>query len=484
MVASSYDTLANMTGSSLQTMIDKDKNAYNLIRNNDATQLSAITTNLQNKMNTMSNKVKTSMDTMLNKNKTGLNNARNTTQTQLNNITHATVKANQKMIDSWNTMKTGIVNAASKIKSDSTSHFDKLESTIGNFYRKLQNPGGFGAGPNGRVSSVKRTGRANGFKRIAQVMKQYAMPQYLSLGEIQRNPFISTNNIGNYITPNKNNKYSLNDLIFSGNIRIPIGLEDPQNKGAGWTDGVSKHVAKIKDTSKNWSMKGPKILGKYATSIGFKVNDFMNGTPKIDYGTFRQMAEDVFGQTQYEFYYDDQHHGNWLNAFKAGSMNCYHGALALINFANACGLPGSLVHGHWNKTGHFWANIAGRKMDVTGWQNQRNWTPSQSHAGPAPKTSWNLEDLFYELKQELNSDEKVVVNNNGGELILSGEVTILHDFLNLPENISVDEIARLINDAPGNESWIKKLVKNTVFQKWDLKEKARIDSKTRRARGV
>jgi hypothetical protein len=529
-VTKSYEVLAEKTGANLQQMIDKDKNTYNTIRNNDSNQLASITTNLKNNLTKMTNNVKTSVNAMVNKNKTGLNTARTTSQTQLaamntilrsrltsmtNNvktsvnamvnknavglnaarnttkiqlksITSATVKANQKMIAAWNTMKNGIVSAANQIKSESTSHFNSLSSTIGSFYRKLQNPSGFGAGPGtGKVSSIRGPNSNNGFRRIAKVMRQYAMPEYVTLGDIRRNPLISTRNIGSYIK-SQNGKYSLSDLIRSGNVvDLPLGLADPKNKGAGWTSGVPKHVSKIKETSKNWSMKGPVILGQYPTSIGFKVREFMNGTPSIDFATFKQIAEDVFSQTRYDFYYDDQKHGSWLGALRDGALNCYHGALAIINMANAMGLSGSLVHGHWNKTGHFWANIAGHKMDVTGWQQQRNWTPAASHAGPAPK-SWSFEDLFTELKKELsdNDSNEIVINPNNGEITINGECKVVHEFINLPENITAEEVARLINETSSNESWIKNLVKNTVFQKLDLTEKARIESKNRRARGM
>ena len=69
-------------------------------------------------------------------------------------------------------------------------------------------------------------------------------------------------------------------------------------------------------------------------------------------------------------------------------------------------------------------------------------------------------------------------------MTLNGEMKIKHEFVNLPENISAEEVARLINEVPDDEGWIKKLVKNVVFQKWDLKEKGRLESKQNRARGV
>lgn len=492
-VIGSFDNLALQTGTALQTMVDKDRIAYETIRNNDNTQLSAMTTNLQGKMSNMTNNVRTSMNNIVNKNKTGMNTVKNTTKTQLDNIVTKTKSANSKMIDSWKHMKDGIVSAANKIKTDSTTHFQKLESTIGGFYRKLQNPSGFGAGPgNGSVSTakpLKRTG-SNGFNKITNAIRKAQLPQYLSLGQIRSNPLIDNSNIGDYITTSgRNNRFSVSDLVRSGNIKIPIGLEDPKNKGAGsWTDGVGNHVKKIKDTSKNWSMKGPKIIGKYATSIGFKVKDFMNGTPKIDFNTFKRMAEDVFSQCHYEFYYDSNKYGNWMTAFQHGGMNCSDSSDALIAMAHACGLSASKVHGHWNQYGHFWANVAGRKMDTTGWMNQRNWTPSASHAGPAPK-GFGFNDLINAIKDIFKDDDPNTSSGGLGENpgavdTIEGNLTITHEFVNLPENISAEEVARLINDAPDDENWIKSLVRNIRFQKWDLKEKARLEAKNNRAKGV
>ncbi len=492
-VIGSFDNLAAQTGNALQTMIDKDRIAYETIRNNDNTQLSAMTTNLQGKMSNMTNNVRTSMNNIVNKNKTGMNTVKNTTKTQLDNIVTKTKSANSKMIDSWKHMEDGIVSAANKIKTESTTHFKNLESTIGNFYRKLQNPGGFGAGPgNGRVSTAKPLKRAgsNGFNKITNAIRKAQLPQYLSLGQIRSNPFIDNSNIGDYITTSgRTNRFSVSDLVRSGNIKIPIGLEDPKNKGAGsWTSGVGNHVKKIKDTSKNWSMKGPKIIGKYATSIGFKVKDFMNGTPKIDFNTFKKMAEDVFSQCHYEFYYDSNKYGNWMTAFQHGGMNCSDSSDALIAMAHACGLSASKVHGHWNQYGHFWANVAGRKMDTTGWMNQRNWTPSASHAGPAPK-GFGFNDLINAIKDIFKDDDPTTSSGGLGENpgavdTIEGKLTIIHEFVNLPENISAEEVARLINDAPDDENWIKSLVRNLKFQKWDLKEKARLEAKNNRAKGV
>lgn len=489
-VINQYGNLAKLTGNSLQSMVSQDKIAFNNIKANDTAQMSNIAATVGNKMQQMTNNVKTNMNNIVTKNKQGFVSAKNNTTTQLNSMVTKTKQANAKMISSWKGMSNDVISFAGKIKTRSSQHFDQLGSKIGSFYRKLQNPGGFGAGPSspsGKVSTVKRSG-TNGFKSITNALRKYQMPQTMTLSEIRTNPFISMDNIGGYITGN-NNRFNVADLIRAGSIKIPIGLEDPSNKGAGWSDGVGKHTQKIKSLSDKWRMKGPKIIGKYQTSHGFKVKEFLNGTPKIDFSTFKQMAEDVFSQCHYEFYYDSNKYGSWQRAFAGGGMNCSDSSDALIAMAHSMGLPASKVHGHWGKTGHFWANVAGHKMDTTGWMNQRNWTPAASHAGPAPR-GLSFGEFIDAIKSK--NDSTLVVDNNSSDddVEIKGKVTVehIHKFIDLPEGVSTAEVARLINEAPENQNWLIKLIKLLVkekhFQDLDLKEKIKLNKKNARAGGI
>ena len=67
------------------------------------------------------------------------------------------------------------------------------------------------------------------------------------------------------------------------------------------------------------------------------------------------------------------------------------------------------------------------------------------------------------------------------------ELHVVHDhnykFENLPEGVSAKEVANMINDAPTNEEWTKKLTESSSFQKWDSRAKNRLDGKLRRAKG-
>lgn len=483
-VIGSYDQLATMTGTALQSMVDRDKLAYDTMRNNDANTLSQMSTNLSMKMGQMTSNVNSNMNNIVAKNRSSMTNVNNTTKSHLNSIVSKTKSANNQMIKSWGVMKDGIISAANKIKSDSTTHFNKLSDTIGSFYGKLKNPSRWGAGsPITRTHNTSSNG--NGFSKITNAIRAAQLPKYLSLGQIHNNPLIQAGKFGDYVTRDKrNNMFNVNDLLSYGALKI-IG------KGAGaYSDIPSPNVKLIKDTSNEWDMKGP-LVGKYQTNKGFKVKEFLTGVPKIGFDVFRGIAEDVFSQTNYEFYYDDDHHGNWVNAFNAGSMNCKHGAEAIIALAQTMGLSGSMVHGHWTDSsgtyGHYFANIAGHKMDVTGWQQRRTWTPSAS-AGPAPH-SIGFKDLIQQVIDILKDDPKNTPGNNGLENnsednTLKGEFTFIHDFKNLPDGITAEEVAALIEKSTTNDTFIKKLAQNPVFQKWDLKTKNVLENKNNRARGV
>jgi phage-related protein len=459
MVTSSYDNLANLTGNALQTMVDKDKLAYETIRNNDANTLTLMSTTLSQKMGTMSSNVNTNLNNIVAKNRTSMSNVNNTTKSNLNSIVSKTKNANTQMIKSWEVMKNGIIKAADKIKSESTDHFNKLSNTIGTFYGKLKNPSRWGAGS---PMPSSRGRRSHGFGKITNAIQNASLPKYLSLGQIKRNPLIHMNDFGDYVTRDKKTGlFTVSDLLKYGAIQI--------GKGAGGYDTIpAPNVKLIKDTSNEWDMKGP-LVGKYQTNHGFKVKEFLTGVPKITFDVFRSIAEDVFGQTQYEFYYDDDHHGNWVNAFNAGSMNCKHGAEAIIALAETMGLSGHMVHGHWNQYGHYWAEIEGHKMDVTGWQQRRTWTPSAS-AGPSPKNS--VSNLFNEIssKSKSDKDSKVEVEET---------INLNLDFQNLPKDIDIDTLISALTSPKVLEA----LTHNSRFQELDTQVKQRIIARTKRATG-
>ena len=70
------------------------------------------------------------------------------------------------------------------------------------------------------------------------------------------------------------------------------------------------------------------------------------------------------------------------------------------------------------------------------------------------------------------------------ELVVSGELTLKHEFINLPDSVSEDEVLRLIEESTLSDEFIHKLVNSKLFQNLDLKVKEKIRLKLNRNKGV
>ena len=81
------------------------------------------------------------------------------------------------------------------------------------------------------------------------------------------------------------------------------------------------------------------------------------------------------------------------------------------------------------------------------------------------------------LQTETNEENQIII-------VLSGETKLKHEFINLPDNISEEEIVRLINEAPEDAGWLKSLVQNMDFQELDRKIKSKLQFRENRANGV
>lgn len=457
----------------LDSMVMANQNAYSQMQMNE-----------MNSMNMMSQHVLMSMNNILFSTRNAMTQANASTALNLQNMRNSTTNITNQMIQAWGTMKNSIIQAASDIRSKSKTHFDDLSKTIGSFYRKLQNPSGWGAG--GRSSRGHASPKSR-MSRVSNAIAQRAnAPSTITINEVKRNPCIDSSCLS-YLTPNGAN-VSTSDLIRGGCITCALGIDAIDNSGgAGWSSSVSPNVSHIKRTAGEWGMKGPVIFGKYPTGISFKVKEFENGTPNIDFQSFKGMAEDVFSQCNYLLYWDSERYGSWQAAFQNGNMNCSDSTDALIWMAHACGLDARKVHGYWGSMGHFWAEVEGHKMDTTGWMNQRNWTPSQSHAGgPARDPFQTQTDLLENIAYDLGTDRPFDIKTGEyvDDLVISGELKVVHEFKNLPEGVDESEVARIVKETTHDDSWIKTLVNNATFQKADSKAKTRIDRKVQRAKGV
>lgn len=374
-----YDTSMNTmnTFSTLGTVVD---GVFNGMGTSMVTAYTGMNTNQQTLLTGMTTKNQQAYNRMQTQTTTSLNNMRNSTQNVTNQMTNA-----------WVHMKDNIVASANQLKTQSTSHFNQLSGTIGRFYRKLQNPSSWGAGDPDSTPRYTNRGRYNrGVKAVNRVFGKTSgsagspsltssfgkhgagapptgLPESMKLNDLLKMMCPNGSCIGT------NQKVNVNEFLASF-----------MNGAFGtWGDWSPKHFSKIKNTTNEWDAKSPRIMGWIDTNTNFKVKRFLNGQPNVSFDEFKRMAEALFSAIQYDFYMDSSKCGNWVAALQTGAVNCYDGTNALLALARTCGFSGSMAHGSWNGVPHVWAVINGQKMDTTGWQKRRTWTPSASAGSPS-----------------------------------------------------------------------------------------------------
>ena len=374
-----YDTSMNTmnTFSTLGTVVD---GVFNGMSTSMVTAYTGMNTNQQTLLTGMTTKNQQAYNQMQTQTTTSLNNMRNSTQNVTNQMTNA-----------WVHMKNNIVASANQLKTQSTSHFNQLSGTIGRFYRKLQNPSSWGAGDPDSTPRYTNRGRYNrGVKAVNRVFGKTSgsagspsltssfgkhgagapptgLPESMKLNDLLKMMCPNGSCIGT------NQKVNVNEFLASF-----------MNGAFGtWGDWSPKHFSKIKNTTNEWDAKSPRIMGWIDTNTNFKVKRFLNGQPNVSFDEFKRMAEALFSAIQYDFYMDSSKCGNWVAALQTGAVNCYDGTNALLALARTCGFSGSMAHGSWNGVPHVWAVINGQKMDTTGWQKRRTWTPSASAGSPS-----------------------------------------------------------------------------------------------------
>ena len=374
-----YDTSMNTmnTFSTLGTVVD---GVFNGMGTSMVTAYTGMNTNQQTLLTGMTTKNQQAYNQMQTQTTTSLNNMRNSTQNVTNQMTNA-----------WVHMKDNIVASANQLKTQSTSHFNQLSGTIGRFYRKLQNPSSWGAGDPDSTPRYTNRGRYNrGVKAVNRVFGKTSgsagspsltssfgkhgagapptgLPESMKLNDLLKMMCPNGSCIGT------NQKVNVNEFLASF-MDGAFGT---------WRDWSPKHFSKIKNTTNEWDAKSPRIMGWIDTNTNFKVKRFLNGQPNVSFEEFKRMAEALFSAIQYDFYMDSSKCGNWVAALQTGSVNCYDGTNALLALARTCGFSGSMAHGSWNGVPHVWAVINGQKMDTTGWQKRRTWTPSASAGSPS-----------------------------------------------------------------------------------------------------
>lgn len=421
------------------------------------------------------------MNNIINKNIQGWNNIKTVTLQNLNSILISTKSVTAQMVSAWQSMKNSIVQAATQIQTEAQARFNTLWSHIRTFYHNIQHPGGagspsgssHGSGGGRSITSSLRNAVSRGMA-AAMYPQSLLRKRTVSYSSLKNGYSFNDSDITYLLTDNKRNSRVNNADI----IRFVMGQG---GNAGGWSGIVRPNTDFIRNESNKWKIAGPVILGKYATQSRFKVGQFENGSPNIDFDTFRGIAEDVFSQCHYEFYYDSERYGNWITAAYHGGMNCSDSTDFLIAMARACGLPATKVHGHWNQFGHFWANVAGRKMDTTGWMQRRTWTPSASHAG-SPPNNFGEEDedlpvvvqlliiIIDLLKARIDNPVSVDLNNKADI-----KLNIKHELDgDLPNGLSEEDVVSIMNNNVNSAEFLRTLTSNRDFQDWDSKMKEKL----------
>ena len=83
---------------------------------------------------------------------------------------------------------------------------------------------------------------------------------------------------------------------------------------------------------------------------------------------------------------------------------------------------------------------------------------------------------------DLSSNGGVVVQT--GEQVVSGEVTLVHDFINLPTGVTASEVADIVITTAGSNEFGKLIAENTGFRDTDLRLRNVLSNRNSRANGV
>lgn len=368
-----YQDDAQIIATSSQMMGVTTTNAFNQMQNQVNLSTTQMSGTVVNSYTSMQQKQSTLLDNMKTSNTTAYNEMYLKSNQSLLQMRDSTSNVTNQMIGAWHHMKDSIVSSANKLKSESTAHFTQLSSTIGSFYRKIQNPSNWGAG----VPTIPRGRNPSAGRRLLSVTRGKHGAGVSPYGKF--NEKLTIKDLMTTLNMSDSTRVDLNTFLAS------IFGEH----GFGWNGWNKTHFNYIKNKTNQWNMKPLMIMGRIPAGNGFKVGEFANGTPHLTWDSFIATAESLFSKIPYSFYYDSQKWGSWQNALMNGEANCSDGADALIALASTFGFGGGTkVHTTLrNGVGHFYAVINGKKMDTTNFQNNHSWSPLGGAGKPRTRSS-------------------------------------------------------------------------------------------------
>jgi len=393
-----YESDAQIVADSSQMMGINTTTAFNEMGMAVNQTTSQMQSNVVSSYSTMDAKQTTLLQNMKTKNTSAYNDMYQKSNQSLLQMRDSTSNITHQMTNAWNLMKDNIVKSAHQLQQQSTAHFNDLSSTIGSFYRKIQNPSNWGAGPSnyrGVRTARHSFSSSNGTAVRGAGPSKYSGANTMTISQLKRK-----------LCPNGDCGTLFDGFNSTDVVDVQAFLNSIQGEhGFGWYGWHHSHYSHIRNTSNKWDTGSPVInlAGGIPTSAKFKVGDFDGHSPKISFSEFEEMARAIFTTIPYKHYYDSSWKGSWLGALQAGACNCSDGADAIIAFASACGYGGGQkVHGTWDGEGHFWAVINGKVFDTTAMQQRGSWTSSAvSGYGPSVRRS-NVHDATPSSKGDVH----------------------------------------------------------------------------------
>lgn len=415
----SFGALATDYESDAQTMISTTQllgldttTAFNDMALAVNTTTNTMGTNVIGTYNSMSTQQSSMLQNMKTQNMTAYNDMYQKSNQSLIHMRDSTSNLTAQMTNAWRYMKDQIVATANQLKSESTTHFNELSNTIGDFYRKIQNPANWGA--NGRSPNAipSRSSRSSSGRSIANAITSRSGGRFAG-GRDVYNRSLGSSTMTIAQLKRKVCPTGTCDIFdgYSATTRVNpaefLGMF-ADDYFFGWNDWNSTHYNYIKNKSDEWEMKSPQIqlMGGIDTNAKYKVGDFENGSPQISFESFQSMAESIFSVIPYRLYYNSDWKGSWLGALQAGACNCWDGAHALLALANTCGFSGSIGSGSWGSYGHVWAIINGKIMDTTAWQGGYGWTSPKVSGYGHP----SVQRAMHHPSVESNNNETPTIN--------------------------------------------------------------------------
>lgn len=453
-----YSALEQTVSTAWASMATTTQTGFNTIKTNMQTTLNEIVANNQAGYTKLKNTTTSTIDQIVLANKEGYasiqqnmsdtltnivadNTAKydtiyNTTKTTLDNLQTKTDQSMTDVKQSWNSMRDSLISAANKVDSQVTSQISHLSSNIATFYRKIQNPILFLAGPmpyryrkSGKMPSMGHAGPRQGkFAGPAPVRSTNSN----QLSWLNSSPGIPCSN--------------MDDCYYAG-----WDYSDP------WISTIMKYIKSYRP-----------IFGDLG-NMDLTVGDFENSTMPImgNMTAFEAVARKLISGTSYSFYYNSRY-GSPYAAAASGSFNCYDGALIMLALANAFGLGGYMASGCWGDVGHVWAVIGGKTFDTTAFQGGYGWSSPKVHAcGPGP-------DSF-------STSDTGVSNSWVIEDTLDLNLTL--QFEGLPDSMDEESLKSWLMSVINDSELVKKLVKDRNFVDRLRTEFDKTDRRDERANG-